>query len=90
MSSYLNVGGIHVYLITTKRSFIENSKHLEANTQAMMALKMTLNNDYLLRVANCDSVFAVWNMLISVEDQALNDIGRESSKDYSDQSCFMV
>ena len=50
MSSYLKVLGLHVYLATNKKSYIENGKYLEANTQAMIALKQTLNNNYLSKV----------------------------------------
>ena len=60
MSSYLEAFGLHVYLATTKRSYIKNGKYLEANEQFMIALKKTLNNDYLFKVANCDSAFVVW------------------------------
>jgi len=67
MSSYFKILGIHVYLVTTKRSYIENDKHLEVNAQVIVALKQTLNNGYLFRVTNCDSAFAVWNTLISFE-----------------------
>ena len=36
MSSYLKALSLHVYLATTKKSYVGNDKHLEANTQAMM------------------------------------------------------
>jgi len=36
MSFYLKVLCLHIYLASTKRSYIENSKYLEANAQAMM------------------------------------------------------
>jgi len=38
-NSYLKALGIHVYLSTTKRSNIDNDKYLDANAQAMIALK---------------------------------------------------
>jgi len=47
MSSYLKALGLHVYLATTKRSYIDNGKYAEANAQAMIALKQTLSKDYL-------------------------------------------
>jgi len=50
-----------------KISYIDNGKYFEANAQVMIALKKTLNNDYISRVANCDSAFAMWNTLISLE-----------------------
>ena len=65
MSSYHKALGLHVYLATTKKSYIKHDKYLEANAQVMIALKQTLRNDYLFKVANCDS--AVRNTLISLE-----------------------
>ena len=32
MSAYLKALGLHVYLTATKKSYLENDKHLEANT----------------------------------------------------------
>ena len=65
MSSYLKALRLHVYLATTKRSYIDNGKYLEANAQAMIALKQTLSNTYLSMISHCDSIFVVWNTLIS-------------------------
>ena len=31
MSAYLKALGLHVYLATTKKSYIDNNKHKEAN-----------------------------------------------------------
>jgi len=45
MSMYLKALGIHVYLATIKDSYFINSKHLEANTKAIHALKLTLNDE---------------------------------------------
>ena len=90
MSSYFKALGLHVYLVTTKKSYIENGKYLETNAQAMIALKQTLNNDYLSKVANCDFTFVVWNTLISLEEQASNYMERESSEDGSNQTYFIV
>ena len=60
--------GIHVYLATIKDSYV--SKYIEANSKAIHALKSTLNNDvYLSRVANLDSVFIVWNTILSLGEQ---------------------
>jgi len=39
MSSYLKALGLHDYLATTKKSYFENEKYLEANAQAMIVLK---------------------------------------------------
>ena len=59
MSMYLKALGIHVYLATIKDSYYFNGKHLEANAKAIHALKSTLNDDYLCRVAKFDSAFVV-------------------------------
>ena len=40
MSVYLKALGLHVYLATTKKSYFGNDKYLEANIQAMEALKL--------------------------------------------------
>ena len=59
MSMYLKALGIHLYFATIKDSYYLNGKHLEANLKAIHALKSTLNDDYLCRVANLDSAFVV-------------------------------
>ena len=69
MSIYLKGIGIHVYFTTLKDSYCLNGKHIEANTKAIHALKSTLNDEYLSRVANFDSTFVVWNILISLGEQ---------------------
>ena len=61
MSAYLKAIGLHVFLAATKKSYLGNSKHIEANAQALMALRNTLRKDYLSIVSHCDSAFAVWN-----------------------------
>ena len=66
MSMNLKALKIHVYFATCKDSYFINCKHLEANTKAIHAIKSTLNDDYLCRVANFDSAFVVWNTLISL------------------------
>ena len=66
MSMYLKGLGIHVYLATTKNSYFSNSKYLEANANAIHALKSTLNDEHLSRVFNIDSTFVVWNTLVSL------------------------
>ena len=55
MSMYHKALSIHVYFATIKDSYYLNGKHLEANAKAIYALKSTLNDDYLCRVANFDS-----------------------------------
>ena len=65
MSTYLKALRLHVYLATTKKSYNENGKYLEANAQAMIALKQTLSNTYFSMSSQCDSAFVVWNTLIS-------------------------
>jgi len=84
MSSYRKALELHVYLATTKKSYIENDKYLEANTPGMIALKQTLSNTHLSMVSHCDSIFVVWNTLISLEGQDSNDLKKESSEDDSD------
>ena len=51
--------GIHIYFATIKDSYCLNAKHLEANIKAIHALKSTLNDEYLSRVANFDLTFVV-------------------------------
>ena len=51
---------MHVYLATTKKSYLDNDKHIEANAQAIDALMYTLSKEQFLMVSHCDSVFAVW------------------------------
>ena len=59
MSMYLKNLGMHVYLATTKKSYLGNNKHIEANAQALEALRCTLSKEYLMIVSHCDSPFAV-------------------------------
>ena len=66
---YLKALGIHVYFTTIKDSYFINEKNLEVNAKAIHALKSTLNDEYVSRVANFDSVFVVWNTLISLGKQ---------------------
>ena len=55
---YLKTLGMHVYLVTTKKSYLGNNKHIEANAQAQEALRRTLSKEYLTMVSHCDSAFA--------------------------------
>ena len=66
MRMYLKTLGMHVYFATTKRSYLGNDKYIEANAQALDALKHSLSKDYLSMVSHCDSAFAVWNTLIII------------------------
>ena len=90
MSMYLKTLGMHVYLTITKKSFPSNSKHIEANTQALEALRSTLNKKYLSMISNCDSTFAVWNTLTSFKFQLPIQMEKESSEDESEQRCYML
>ena len=54
MSMYLKTLGMHVYLTAIKKSYLDNSKHIEANAQALMALRQTLSKEYLSMVSHCD------------------------------------
>ena len=40
---YLKTLGLHVFLAATKKSYLGDSKHIEANAQALEALRSTLN-----------------------------------------------
>ena len=42
MGAYIKSLGLHVYLATTKKSYLGNEKHIEANAQALVALRHTL------------------------------------------------
>ena len=63
MLMYIKALGFHVYLATTKKSYLDNNKYIEANAQALAALKHTLSEDYLSIISHCDFAFAVWNTL---------------------------
>ena len=90
MSMYLKTLGMHVYLATTMKSYLGNDKHIEANAQALEALRIALSKEYLCLVSHCDSAFAVWNTLTSPALQKTNHVEKESSGDNSDQHCYMV
>ena len=72
VSAYLKSLGLHVYLATTKKSYLGNDKHIEANMQALVALRHTLSKDQFSIIFHCDSAFAVWNTLTSPELQTTN------------------
>ena len=90
MSAYLKALGLHAYLATTKKNYFGNEKYIEANTQALDALKHTLSKEYLCMISHYDSAFTVWNILTSPELQTTNYVEKESSGDESDQAYFMV
>ena len=66
---------MHVYHATTKKSCLGNHKHIEANAQALEALRNTLSKDYLFMISHCDSAFAVWNTLTSPKLQTTKICG---------------
>ena len=74
MSAYLKALELHVYLVTTKKSYIDNGKYLEANAQALIALRQLLSKDYLSMISQCDSAFIVWNTLSSLKKHASNNV----------------
>ena len=76
---YLKTLGLLVFLAAIKKSYLGNSKHIEANAQALEALRSTLNKEYLCLVSNCDSAFAVWNTLTSSKLQTATIVEDESS-----------
>ena len=67
MSPYLKALGLHVYLATFKKIYFGNNKYIEANTQAMEALRHTLSKEHLSIIPHCDFAFVVWNTLTSSE-----------------------
>ena len=90
MSAYLKALDLHVYLVTTKKTYFDNAKYLEANAQALHALKQTLSKEYLSIVSHCNSAFVVWNTLTSPELQMTNYVEKEPLVDESDETCYMV
>ena len=90
MSTYLSALGLHVYLTTTKKSYLTNDKHIEANAKAIDALKHTLNKEHLSLISHCDSTFVVWNILTSSKKQTTHVLEKESSGDESNQAYFIV
>ena len=87
---YLKALGLHVYLATTKKSYLGNDKHIESNAQALVALRHTLSKYQFFILSHFDSAFTVWNILTSPELQTTNNVEKESSREESDQACFMV
>ena len=48
---YLKTLGLHVFLAATKKSYLGNRKHIEANAQALEVLRSTLSKEYLCFVS---------------------------------------
>jgi len=69
ISWHLKAIGWKVYLTITKESYLSNSKHLEANAQALEALRKSPSKEYLNIISHCVSAFAAWNILTSPELQ---------------------
>ena len=91
MSMYFKALRIHVYLATIKESYFAHGKHLEDNTKAHHTLKSILNDEYLSRVSNIESVFVVWNTLISLSDQKQYYKGCNSDNEsFTPNMCYMV
>ena len=59
MFMYFKTIDIHVHLAAIKKSYLGNSKHIEANVQALMALRNTLSKEYLSMIFHCDFAFAI-------------------------------
>ena len=74
---------MHVYLATTKKFYLGNNKHIEANAQALEALRCTLSKEHLSIGSNFDSAFAMWNTLTSLALHTMNHVEKESSEDES-------
>ena len=90
---YLKTLRLHVFLAATKKCYLENRIHIGANAQALEAIRSTLPKEYLLRVSNIDSAFAVWNILTTTTTSKLQlpIQPEESSGDESEpQQCYTV
>ena len=48
---YLKTLGLHVFLTATKKSYLGNGKHIEANAQALTALRSTFNKEYISMIS---------------------------------------
>ena len=90
MSAYLKALGLHVYLATTKSSYISIGKYIEANAQILIALRQSLSKHYLSMISHCDSTFVMWNTLSSLKKQASNNVKREPIVDEPNEACYMV
>ena len=59
MSIYLKTLGMRVYLAITKKSYLGNDKYIEANAQALVALRHTLSKDQFSMISHCNSAFTI-------------------------------
>jgi len=91
---YLKTLGLHVFLAATKRCYLGDCNHIGANAQALEAIRSTLPKEYLLRVSNLDSAFAVWNKLTTTTNTSKLQVQiqqeEESSGESEPQQCYMV
>ena len=90
MRAYLKALGLHIYLATTKKFYLDNDKHIEVNAQAIDALMHTLSKEQFSLISHYDSAFTVWNTLTSPELQTINYVGKEPFVDDSNETCYMV
>ena len=91
MSYYLKTLGLHVFLVATKKCYLDNRIHIGANAQALEAIRSMLSKDYLMHVSNLDSAFAVWNKLTTTSTSKLQlSIQPEESSGEFNLQCFMV
>ena len=79
-----------MFILPQLKVLISNGKYLTANAQAMEALSHTLSKEYLSIVSHCDSIFAVWNTLISHKEQTSNNVEREPIWDESNEASYTV
>ena len=49
---YLKTLGMHFHLAAIKKSYLGNNKHIEANAQALEALRQVLSKEYLPMVSH--------------------------------------
>ena len=59
MICHLKALGYKVYLAITKESYLSYSMHIEANAQALKALRASLDKKYLHMFSHYDSAFIV-------------------------------
>ena len=90
MSWHLKAISYKVYLAITKKSYLSDSRHIEANALALKALRASLNKEYLHVFSHYESAFAVWSILTSPKLPKIIDKMRRSRRDESDERCFMV
>ena len=77
-------------LLLSKKSYLGNDKYIEANTQALEALRHTHSKDYLFIISHCDFAFVVWNTLTSPKLHTTNYVEKELLVNESDETCYMV